>query len=182
MASLRGSGGGRLGFLNLDLGHRDRLAAALATLPRTPVVFERKRRWRKHEELDTADGELASRENYKSAKTLEHIIHSQFEAEEKLHMMRRHTIAEARVAYGRQAVTAALGADLKPDGSVRVLHDGTHHVHKNPLVKPRDQTRNPGPGEAKVVMAHESRRGACTLGLTADVTKAHRRFRVAPED
>ena len=118
----------------------------------------------------------------KSAAELEDIIRSQFEEEEKEHMMRQHTITEAVEAYGQEAVTAALGADLKPDGSARVLHDGTHGVGKNPQVVPRDQTRNPGPGEAKVVMAHESRRGCCTLGLTADVKKAHRRYRVAPED
>ena len=153
-----------------------------STLPRTPAVFERKLRWRKYEELNTADGEPQSQKNYKSAAVLEDIIRSQFEEEEKEHMMRQHTVAEAVVAYGQKAVTAALGADLKPGGSARVLHDGTHGVGKNPQVVPRDQARNPGPGEAKVVMAHESRRGSCTLGLTADVRKAHRRYRVAPED
>ena len=77
---------------------------------------------------------------------------------------------------------AALGALEKGDSSFRVLFDASHGIKANPRTRPRDQQRCPGIREARTEMGYYKAKLAKTFSLAGDVSKAHRRFRVAQRD
>ena len=83
---------------------------------------------------------------------------------------------------GQPAAHCSLGDVQKSDGSLRILHDGTHGVLVNPEIRQRDQVPTPGIGEEQVVQIDLSKRGTTAFGLKADVSKAHRRFKLIRED
>ena len=148
-------------------------------LPRTPAVYDRKIKWRRY---DPADLILEEKSNYKSARLAKDSLRKQFEAEVELGMMVRTTMAAARKKYGDRLRVAPQGALAKGDGSHRPLHDGTHGPAVNPNLKARDQLRNPGGGELRHVLADMSGDPAPSFGLTADISKAHRRYKHKEED
>ena len=87
-----------------------------------------------------------------------------------------HCVAEEE--YGEHLVVAALGALEKSETSFSVIHDGTHKAHVNQRIVPRDQLRTPGVPEVRVVLFRERAAGGARLGLTGDVSHAHRIPRV----
>ena len=92
------------------------------------------------------------------------------------------SIADAKNEWGRDLKIASLGDIVKADDSLRILHDGTHGVLVNPEIRQRDQVPTPGIGEEKVVQHDLSKRGTSAFGLKADVSKAHRRFKLCRKD
>ena len=88
-------------------------------------------------------------------------------------------LEDAKRKFGDRLALASLGAISKKDGSVRVIHDGTHGVGVNQAIVVRDQLRTPTAGDLQTVL--QVLPGAW-FGLTGDVARAHRLVRVAEED
>ena len=148
-------------------------------LPRTPAVFERKRRWRRYDDSEP----VLEKENYKSILGNEAQIRAQFEEEKALGMMFDVPDRTAHEQYpGDRLRVAAQGALEKGDNSFRVIHDGTHGVRVNNAIKPRDQVRMPTAGDIRAVLREGADTGEVHFLLKGDVAKAHRRTRVRQED
>lgn len=144
-------------------------------MPRTPSVFEKKVKHRKYDESEFSSDML----NYKSASgpEMSKVLEQQFVEEEKLGMMFRISLAEAKQQYGNLRI-AAQGAIEKSDESWRVLHDATHGVRVNNETIIRDQIRMPSAGDQKTIMKESaSHDEGVHFSLQYDVKKAHRRFR-----
>ncbi len=142
-------------------------------MPRTPAVFERKRKWSSLDETDYNE----NIHNYKSARDAGDQLEKQFKEEERLGMCFRLPRGEAMERYpGKSLQVAALGAIEKDDDTFRITHGGTHGVRVNNDCQPRDQLRMPGPAEEKEVMKRGHDSGKSHYCLQADVKKAHRRF------
>ena len=139
--------------------------------PRTPAVFERKKKWRKLDETDFKE----DMSNYKSVSGIEHLLEEQFVMEEAEGLMYRMSEEEARERFPDLRV-AAQGAISKSDGTFRVVHDGTHGVRVNHEIKVRDQTRMPTIANMKACMEYASDIQGPHLSVQLDVKKAHRRF------
>ena len=107
---------------------------------------------------------------------------AQLREEEKVGMMLSFPEQEAYEECEDRLRVGPQGAVPKPGGDLRSIHDGTHGAAVNPEIRLRDQVRNPGPPEAAAVMEDLSRVPGARFGLTADVSKAHRRYRHARRD
>ena len=140
-------------------------------LPRTPAVYERKRKWRKY---DVADCPPCSKANYVSCSGNTEAIEAQFQEEKEMGFMRVEQEAAIKEEYGDDICVAALGAIEKGDNSFRIIHDGTHGVQVNPRIIQRDQVRLPGGSELKLITHFASKRGKSVFGLSGDISKAHR--------
>ena len=148
-----------------------------AKLPRVPAVFEKKIKWRQYKEEESSlDME---RDDYLSARDHARLVQKQFETEAAMGCMIEMPLSEAKQKFGDRLALASLGAIGKKDGSVRVIHDGTHGVGVNPAIVVRDQLRTPTAGDLQTVL--QVLPGAW-FGLTGDVARAHRLVRVAEED
>ena len=71
---------------------------------------------------------------------------------------------------------------LKPDGSARPLHDGTHGVQVNNNIRLLNQQSNPGPKEVVHLVRSAKQSQEATFCITGDVTAAHRLFLVREAD
>lgn len=150
-------------------------------MPRTPAVFEKKVKWRKVDDTEFSP----EMDNYSSATSKEvvELLEKQFEEERHLDMMILMRTEEARKQFpGDQLRISAQGAEKKPDGTYRVLHDATHGVRINNEVLIRDQVRMPGGGEARTVMKESSKHPGPHFSLMLDVKKAHRRVKTRKQD
>ena len=136
-------------------------------LPRTPAVFERKRKWRDYSgEQEPSE---SVRYNYPTAEANADVIERQFLAEEKLGAMLQLPMAEAAEHYGDRLRIASLGAIRKGDDSFRVTHDGTHGTGVNGRIAVRDQLASPTAGDLR----QATRELEPTFVLAADVSRAH---------
>ena len=147
-------------------------------LPRTPAVFEEKKSWRLPEEFDDPTLEYG---NYKSVAPHVDRIRTLFKEEAAHGWMEEMSDAEARKQFGKDLLVASLGAVEEKD-KVRVVHDGTHHVHVNNRIRVRDQLRCPGAGELKVLMRERMEQGGRFFAILGDIAKAHRRVKVRAAD
>ncbi|CAE7243210.1 unnamed protein product [Symbiodinium sp. CCMP2592] len=140
-------------------------------IPHLPQVYERKCQWRK---LDESELEF-DRENYKSAELSSAGLLEKFRAEEKLGRMKPTTLGALREEYSDDMIrVASMGAILKPDGSVRPLHDGTHGVNVNNQIRLVNQLAVPGPAEMSFSVRQSGAMQEIPLAATADVSAAHR--------
>ena len=90
---------------------------------------------------------------------------------------------EARRRFGDTLRVASLGAIIKDDGSVRALFDGTHSVKLNNMITIADKLEFPTPSNVARAMEVQLEDGNHLLvGIAADIAKAHRRYKHAPED
>ncbi|CAE7253326.1 unnamed protein product [Symbiodinium sp. CCMP2592] len=140
-------------------------------IPHLPQVYERKCQWRK---LDESELDF-DRENYKSAELSSAGLLEKFRAEEKLGRMKPTTLGALREEYSDDMIrVASMGAILKPDGSVRPLHDGTHGVNVNNQIRLVNQLAVPGPAEMSFSVRQSGAMQETPLAATADVSAAHR--------
>ena len=147
--------------------------------PRVVAVFRPKGKWREYDESEFQ----AVNENYASAKAVPEQMEKQFEEEEALGFMYPLSEKEARRRFGDTLRMASLGAIIKDDGSVRALFDGTHSVKLNNMIVIADKLEFPTPSNAARAMEVQQEDGHNLLiGIAADIAKAHRRFKHAPED
>ncbi|CAE7884862.1 mettl24, partial [Symbiodinium necroappetens] len=148
-------------------------------VPHLPQVYEFKVKSRK---LDDSEDEW-HRDNYSSAKQTIEQLEQKFKEEEALGRMAPSTLPVLEQRYGKDRVRiASLGSLLKPDGSARPLHDGTHGVRVNNGIRMLNQQANPGPREVVHLVRSAKQSQEATFCLTGDVTAAHRLFLVRESD
>ena len=147
--------------------------------PHLPQVYEFKF---KSGKLDDSEDEW-HRDNYSSAKQTVEQLEQKFKEEEALGRMAPSTLPVLEQKYGKDRVRiASLGSLLKPDGSARPLHDGTHGVRVNNSIRMLNQQANPGPREVVHLVRSARQSQEATFCLTGDVTAAHRLFLVKEND
>ena len=71
---------------------------------------------------------------------------------------------------------------MKPDNSVRPLHDGTHFIHLNNGIKLEDQLEYPGPQDATAVIREVRGAGEAVFSISGDIRAAHRQVKLRPRD
>ncbi|CAE7937949.1 FCPC [Symbiodinium necroappetens] len=148
-------------------------------VPHLPQVYEFKVKSCK---LDDSEDEW-HRDNYSSAKQTIEQLEQKFKEEEALGRMAPSTLPVLEQRYGKDRVRiASLGSLLKPDGSARPLHDGTHGVRVNNGIRMLNQQANPGPREVVHLVRSAKQSQEATFCLTGDVTAAHRLFLVRESD
>ena len=159
-------------------------------LPRTPLVFAEKVRWRVPGQA-TYDGEEVIqgswRNNYvsavKYADEVELVLGDQADRGQVL-------VLDENVAverYGPRLTVASLAAITKcvrEDGSVelRIVHDGTHGVKLNTSMKVLDHVAHPSADDVQQAMRECLDAKIPFYGATADVNEAHRQVPVHPDD
>ena len=147
-------------------------------MPRVPAIYERKLKWAlpevSEEEFLMAE---KLRDNYETISGSEAQVLKQFEAEQQEGMMLALEPDDAHQRYQDTLCVASLGGDEKEDGSIRVLHDGTHGTLANNRIRLRDQPRSPCSRELERVMQDAKEEGGGHIALTADNNRAHRRVK-----
>ena len=147
-------------------------------MPRTPALFERKRRHRDFAGLGVHECEEL-RDNYKSVEGFEDKVEQQFEKEIAMGAMVKMSLDEAQRRFGDRLSVASLGCIPKSDDSVRVVHDGTHGQHVNDSIKVRDGQSYPSGADLEEAMRSLP---FATFSLSGDVSRAHRLVKVREED
>ena len=158
------------------------LGSSERRMPRAPAIFDRKTKWRLG---FPEEGEVSEwRPNYSSAVDNAAKVEAQFEAEVKEGLMKKVRLKEALKTFGSQLCIAAIGAIEKKGrtGEVRVIHDASHGVLLNHVIRVRDQVRHPTAADTKAVLAAMADEGGPHFALGYDVRKAHRRIPVAQCD
>ncbi len=151
-------------------------------MPRTPAVFEPKRRWRLQEQYEAeyyygADAEGHWRDNYKSAQTHVDLIDRQLQDHVSRGLAFQVTAEEMKRLYPQGSIVS-LGAVSKIDtpttpDDIRIVMDGTHGVQLNKRIKPRDQDRCPTASDVKRLQREQGLTSPA-VGLAVDVKEAHR--------
>ncbi len=166
----------------VPLGVQDRL-------PRTPAVYERKRKWRLEDQKDanlwnTPLEELPWRENYASVRPHKDELKRQLEelVAAGLHLRLSPEEFKSRWPHGTVASLGAVTSLKDGELSVRLVFDGTHGVDVNRRIRVRDQERPPSAADAKAYLAAQAKRRRTTLGLAADAKSAHRTIMVSEAD
>ena len=140
-------------------------------LPRVPQVFELKTKARK---LDESDPEH-DRKNYPSAAISAEELRAKFREEELVGRMQPTTLGALKSDYPESRIRiASMGAIVKPDGSVRPIHDGTHGVGVNNGIALTNHVSVPGPGEMAFAVRQSAVMCETPLAVSADVKAAHR--------
>eukprot|EP00439_Symbiodinium_sp_Y106_P019372 s7039_g2.t1 len=140
-------------------------------LPRVPQVFELKTKSRK---LDESDPEH-DRKNYPSAEISAEELRAKFREEELAGRMQPTTLGALKSDYPESRIRiASMGAIVKPDGSVRPIHDGTHGVGVNNGIALTNHMSVPGPGEMAFAVRQSAVMCEPPLAVSADVKAAHR--------
>jgi hypothetical protein len=139
-------------------------------LPRTPAVYERKKKFRKYE-LDEFEPFCNTSRSVEENMTQ---FEMQLEEEIEFGRMEEWSLAGAQQEWGDTLRTASIMALEKSDKSLRIVHNGTHHVHVNPNIRVRDMLRYPGVAERKTMMAAIKDNQSTRFGLKGDVSAAHR--------
>lgn len=139
-------------------------------LPRTPQVFPLKE---KHRKLDDSEfNPIAT--NYASAQLSTAELEAKFWEEEQLGRMFPTKLPVLVQQLGEERVrVAAMAAIIKPDGSVRPLHDGTHSVQVNNSIKYRDQIQCPGSPEVAAMVRESCETREASFCISADIKSAH---------
>ena len=101
-------------------------------------------------------------------------------------LMGKSTLGDASGLNGHDLTIAATGAIAKkgtsPGGEARVIYDGTNGIYLNYGIKVRDQVKFPAAPDNKAVLAELFDEGGDYISLLFDVSKAHRRVPVLPEE
>ena len=85
------------------------------------------------------------------------------------------TLAALKSDYPESRIRiASMGAIVKPDGSVRPIHDGTHGVGVNNGIALTNHVSVPGPGEMAFAVRQSAVMCETPLAVSADVKAAHR--------
>jgi hypothetical protein len=120
-------------------------------------------------------------ENYQSVGPHLARVRALFREEAALGWMEEYPVDVAKKKFGARLAIAALGVVDEKD-KIRVVHDGSHKVHVNHRIKVRDQIRCPGAGDVRTILQERGAVGARSFGILGDVSKAHRRVKIAERD
>ena len=153
-------------------------------LPRARHLYDRKLKWALKDEGEWLHGDWKA--NYSSLQEHEEQVLRQYDEEVRDGLMTKMALGEALELYGDNLVIAATGAIAKkgtvPGGEVRVIYDGTNGVFLNYGIKIRDQIKFPTAPDLKAVMAELHEEAGSNFSLVFDISKAHRRIPVLPEE
>ena len=147
-------------------------------LPRSPQVCPPKVKHRKLDESEFSP----SAQNYASADMSSSELEAKFREEEALGRMFPSKLGVLREQYGDKLRVASMAAIKKPDGSVRPLHDGTHSVRVNNVIRYQDQLECPGPGEIAAVVRTSVESREAPFCVSADIKAAHRLVKIRKAD
>ncbi|CAK9010089.1 Fucoxanthin-chlorophyll a-c binding protein C [Durusdinium trenchii] len=147
-------------------------------LPRSPQVCPPKVKHRKLDESEFSP----SAQNYASADMSSSELEAKFREEEALGRMFPSKLGALREQYGDKLRVASMAAIKKPDGSVRPLHDGTHSVRVNNVIRYQDQLECPGPGEIAAVVRTSVESREAPFCVSADIKAAHRLVKIRKAD
>ena len=147
-------------------------------LPRSPQVCPPKVKRRKLDESEFSP--IA--QNYASADMSSSELEAKFREEEALGRMFPSKLGVLREQYGDKLRVASMAAIKKPDGSVRPLHDGTHSVRVNNVIRYQDQLECPGPGEIAAVVRTSVESREAPFCVSADIKAAHRLVKIRKAD
>ena len=148
-------------------------------LPRVPSVFPPKVKQNKLD--DSVYNEMAV--NYRSAEENSEGLLKKFREDEEKGLMFPTTVGALRSQHpGATILVAALGAIVKPDQSVRPLHDGTHFVQLNNEITIQDQLQYPGPHDATAAIREARETGEAVFTVSGNISAAHRRVKVRKKD
>ena len=147
-------------------------------LPRSPQVCPPKV---KHRKLDESEFSPIA-QNYASADMSSSELEAKFREEEALGRMFPSKLGVLREQYGDKLRVASMAAIKKPDGSVRPLHDGTHSVRVNNVIRYQDQLECPGPGEIAAVVRTSVESREAPFCVSADIKAAHRLVKIRKAD
>ena len=147
-------------------------------LPRSPQVCPPKVKRRKLDESEFSP--IA--QNYASADMSSPELEAKFREEEALGRMFPSKLGVLREQYGDKLRVASMAAIKKPDGSVRPLHDGTHSVRVNNVIRYQDQLECPGPGEIAAVVRTSVESREAPFCVSADIKAAHRLVKIRKAD
>ncbi len=158
-------------------------------LPRTPAVYDRKRKWSLEDQQDadrwsTPLEDLPWRDNYSSVRPHKDELKRQLDelVAAGLHLRLSPSDFKARWPHGTVASLGAVTSLKDGEVSVRLVFDGTHGVDVNRRIHVRDQERPPSALDAKAYLAAQSKRRRVTIGLAADAKSAHRTIMIAESD
>jgi len=176
------------------LGYTDGVRIGVGvTMPRTPAVYPRKRRWalpeQAHPEMRD-EYEFAAPvllDNYRSARELQKEVEADLEDLLSRGLCERLSEEEAKSRFGTRFVVASLGALVKrttDEGErvIRLLFDGTRDVPLNAAIRVRDQEIPPGAPDLKRLLRAQADWPSTPFGLVADVKDAHRAIVVHRSD
>ena len=147
-------------------------------LPRSPQVFPPKIKHRKLD--DTEFAPIAT--NYASAQMSAKELEAKFKEEEGLGRMFPSKLGVLKEQYADRLRVAAMAAIVKPDGTVRPLHDATHSVMVNHMIKYQDKIDCPGPAEIAAIVRESTETGEAPFCVSADIKAAHRLVKVRESD
>ena len=149
-------------------------------MDRNPEIWPRKTKWK----LSPEDciGPKWENMNYSSAKDRPEILEAEFDKQLKAKMMVVTTYGEAKAKYGERLRVAPMAVIDELD-SHRVIHDASHFVFVNHLIKVQDHELCPSAADVSGALSMDGLAGPATyLALKSDVSKAHRRIPVCEED
>ena len=148
-------------------------------IPPTPSVFPPKEKQNRLDE--SVFSEMAR--NYKSAEENAEGLLEKFREDEEKGLMYPTTLGALKAEFpDGQILVAALGAIVKPDKSVRPLHDGTHFVRLNNEIVLHDQLQYPGPQDAAAAIREARATGEAVFMMSGDISAAHRRVKIRKRD
>ena len=151
-------------------------------LPRLPLVFEEKTKWKVAPPLEHEAPRWM--DNYNSISEHHTAVQEQFQKDQGKGWMLHLTLKEATARWGKNLRIAALGAILKKQGSseVRVIFDATHGVLANGEIRVHDLLAFPMSGDIQALMHRLSLLGKGAFLLVYDFSSAHRLIPVRMED
>lgn len=154
-------------------------------MPRTPAVFQKKRKWALSEEEGGSRKEW--NENYASAKEYADVACEKIEGDAAKGRIIYRYLSEAREEYGPNLAVGALGIVEEGPKKYRLIHDGTHVIKINHMIRVRDQVATPVSGDIKAVQTEvsddvEAQGPILRFSLTGDMADAHRTVAVREED
>jgi hypothetical protein len=147
-------------------------------LPRTPMIFEQKTRWRLSEPLEDA---LLKNPNYVSVADKVDLVQAMFEEEQAEGLMLEVDEAGVVKEWGDNIAIASIAA-IQEREKIRIIHDGTHGVQVNHRIRVRDFCPMPSAAEKRLILQELRNRKKVGFTLLGDVAKAHRRVRVRRQD
>ena len=160
--------------VGVSTGHNRRM-------PRTPAVFEAKKKWRLDYEPPEKVSEVWAK-NYKTADDNKKALKEKVEEDLVSGRLVRMTYAQAKAIYGDRLLIGALGMVDEGQDRFRLIHDGTHVILVNNRIRPRDLVASPLIQDIAAEMAEIQDTKMSHISFVWDFKSAHRIVPVAKED
>ena len=142
-------------------------------------IFDEKTKWKLS--LDPLIPPELENANYGSLSDHIEEVEKQFREEESEGLMKELSNEAFAKQYGSNTAVSALAVIEEP-GKIRVLLDATHITQVNHRIKCPDQICVPGVREIHTLLNEYYVSNTIPVGLLADISKAHRRYKHLPDE